>query len=403
MSGIDSENTIKTEKDIKPSFDWKTFNDASLTSYKEYWGDNLSYFENVRTLYNRCIWHKNNQETISHIASAYACSHSLAMQFCPILFYQGKSGSAKSESAKLIASIRESIGDVLGAQCTFASVRNVINKSRWYVHSEYLQDNSLDNEKPTVLIWADIKEGDLSENRQLYSLLRNGCDRKEDRLLIAGEAGQNHEFYVFCPKIVSSVEAFYSYPKWSELKRRILLIRTDILDTSQSASEFRDSQLCCDDIDFTGCYSHFNQFWNRDNLIKLATRIKHGKAKHIMLNQGFTEHEIKASLYLMLQHSVLADCEVKDSVAIFKDYWLMARSWLEVSDFGIEAILTQMLQEQFQLRIDGIPLNIEHATCVNACKSASMPSNAKEIGAFMHSKGFKPTKKNNKHYWCEVI
>lgn len=398
-----TETTPKDPKDIKPSFDWKTFENASLTSYKEYWQADLSYFENVRRLYNRCIWHKNNQEVISHIAATYACSHSLAMQFCPILFYQGKSGSAKSESAKLIASVRESIGDILGAQCTFASIRNVINKSRWYLHSEYLQDVSLDNEKPTILIWADIKEGDLSENRQLYSLLRNGCDRKEDRLLIAGEAGQNHEFYVFCPKIVSSVEAFYSYPKWSELKRRILLIRTDIIDNSASAQSFRENQLCCDDLDFTGCFKHFNQFWDRENLIALAHRIKHGKAKHLMLANGFTEHEIKASLYLLLQHSILANCEIKDSIVIFKEYWIAARSWLEVSDFGIEAILTQMLAEQYQLKIDGIPLNIEHSICVAACKQASMPSNAKEIGSFMSSKGFKPTKKNNKHYWIESL
>lgn len=386
-----------------PSFDWSSFKDASLTHYSAYWNDSTSYFENVRNLYNRCIWHKKNQEIISHVASAYACSHSLAMQFCPILFYQGKSGSAKSESAKLIASIRESVKDILGAQCTFASIRNVINSSRWYVHSEYLQDVSLDNERPCILIWADIKEGDLSENRQLYSLLRNGCDRKEDRLLIAGEAGQNHEFFVFCPKIVSSVEAFYSYPKWSELKRRILLIRTDILDNSTSASSFRDNQLCCDDIDFTGCFKHFEQFWVHENLLKLAHRIKSSKAKHLMLQAGYSEHEIKASLYLVLQHSVLADIQVKESIEIFREYWTMARSWLEVSDFGLESVLTQLLTEYSQIKVEGIPLTIEHSKCVQACKDASMAANSKEIGAFMLSKGFKSTKKASKHYWIENL
>ena len=397
-------NDLPSAVPIQPKgFDWNSFKDASLTHYSDYWDNDASYFDNVRSLYNRCIWHKHNQDVISHIAATYACCHSLAMQFCPILFYQGKSGSAKSESAKLIAAIRETSKDILGAQCTFASIRNVINTSRWYVYSQYLQDTALANEKPTILVWADIKEADLSENRQLYSLLRNGCDRKEDKLLIAGEAGQNQEFFVFCPKIISSVEAFYSYPKWSELKRRILLIHTDILDNSVSAETFRDNQLCCDEIDFTGCFKHFNNFWSDENLLKLAHRMKHGKAKHMMLQSGFTEHECKSSLHLLLQHSILNDCDLKQSIEIFHQYWLMARSWLEVSDFGIESVLTQLLSEYWQIKVDGIPLAIEHSKCIQACKDASMIAKSKDIGVFMVSKGFKAVKKNNKHYWIESL
>lgn len=397
---------LEAAKESETPFDWETeFRTSSLTHYSEFWSDSLSYFNNVRSLHNRAIWlgDEHTQEVVSHVVSAYALSHSVAMQFCPILFYCGVSGSAKSESGKFIAAIRESEKDILGAQCTFASVRNVINANRWYHYSEHLHDTSLNNERATVLVWADIKEADLLENRQLYSLMRNGCDRKEDRLLIASEGGMNKEFYVFCPKIISSVESFYSYPKWSELKRRIILVKTKVLDDSLSAELFRENQLVTDTVDFNGISRKFNDFWCRESLLKLGDRRKNSKAKSLMLKAKFSEHEIKASYDLLLQHSVLNDCAVSESIAIFREYWLIAYKWLEIQDFSLESILQGLLSEYFQTKVDGIPLCIEHGKCVSALKDSHFTAKASDIGAFMISKGFKPAKKAGKQFWVEEM
>jgi len=400
------ESSDLTESQKESPFDWDSeFVNDSTTHYSDYWDDDLSYFDNVMDLHNRIVWlgDTHTQNAVSHVVTTYALAHSLALEFCPILFYCGKSGSAKSESGKFIAAIREADKSVIGAQCTFASVRNIINENRWYNWSDYLSDTSRNNERPMILVWADIKESDLAENRQLYSLLRNGCDRKEDRLLIAGEDGKNKEFYVFCPKVISSIEPFYSYPKWSELRRRILLVKTRVLDKSIEAQSFRENQIFLDHTSFKGANRHFIGFWNRENLTKLAYRRKHGKIKALMLKSGFTEHEIKASQDLALQHSILNDCTVSESIDIFGQYWQLARQWIELQGFSLETILQGLLSEYSQTKVDGIPLCIEHAKCVSALKDASFTAKSSDIGAFMISKGFKPVKKSSKQFWVEEI
>lgn len=403
---VNTANRLEAVQEPESAFDWDNeFTNISQEHYTEYWDESLSYFENTRNLHNRIVWlgDSHTQKIISHVVTTYALAHSLALNFCPILFYCGKSGSAKSESGKFIAAIREADKSVIGAQCTFASVRNIINENRWYNWSDYLPDITRNNERAMMLVWADIKESDLSENRQLYSLIRNGCDRKEDRLLIAGEDGKNREFYVFCPKVVSSIEPFYSYPRWSELKRRILLVKTKVLDDSILATDFRDSQVFLDQISFKGAYRRFDEFWNRTNLSELAQRHKHGKIKSLMLKTGFSEHEIKASKDLVLQHSILANCDLKESIDIFREYWLLARKWLEIQDFSLESILQVLLNEYAQTKVEGIPLCIEHAKCIATLKDAHFTSKASDIGAFMISRGFKPVKKSSKQFWVEEL
>jgi hypothetical protein len=395
-----------TEAD-KPtnSFDWDEYDKEALTSYRDYWDTSLSYFDNSRNLYNRVIWHGDNQEILSHVAISYGLSHSVLINFAPLLFYQGSSGSGKSASGTLIASLRGKGDDILGAQCTFASIRNILTSSRWYYVDKYDLDTSRANERPCLLVWADIKESDLSEDRKIYSLIRNGCDRKEDKLLIAGEDGENKEFRVFSPKIVSSIEPFYAYAKWSELKRRILLIKTTPLDNSASKKAFLGNRLDLDDIDFSGAHAEFEAFWTNDTLSTFATLRKNGKGKQLLKSAGLSEHEIKACFDIVLQHAVLSDLPLSDSVDIFRQYWALARSWLSSGEFSCESVLIDLIKEYSFMKQEGIPLMIEHSKCLQAVKTLGFSANPKEIGAVMTSKGFELVKhkSSSKQFWSEIL
>lgn len=386
---------------------WGDFEAASMDSYEAIWDDNESYYGNCLRLVKRTLYHSESY-TLAPILAAYIGFHSVAANFAPILFLSGASGTGKSQLSLLMASIRGQKENILGGSSTFASIRNVLQQSRWRVRPQTPdepQDTRRSNEKPCLLIWADIKAANLVDAK-MYGLLRNGTSREEDKLTIAGEAGKNHDFYVFSPKILSSIEDFYNESAYSELKRRILLIRTEKMkDQNFSVDQWLETAINPSDYNWKGCRNHFTAFWQKDRVLELGALKKKSRLASLLKQMKWDSHHITAYSDLILQHTILADIPLKETCKIWTKYIEIQDSWQRENTVSVDGILTQFVDhaeenakavELKQVKIDN---NLLHTRLV----ALKLRAYTEQIAPIMQSKGYTHHVNGNILTWVKVL
>lgn len=145
------------------------------------------------------------------LLAAYASIPSVLADILPILELRGEPGSGKSECIKIFARLT---GSVLNARSTAASIKNDINQIRWV-------DPSTFSIEKNCFYLLDNADSEFFEERDVLTALLNGYDRYTDKQSISNGKGQNIPFYVFCPKIFTTVWRINS----SEIKRRLLTIK----------------------------------------------------------------------------------------------------------------------------------------------------------------------------------
>lgn len=139
----------------------------------------------------------------------------------PLMFSQGKPGCGKSLIGLLSTYLHGT--SFVGSTSTATSLRNTADSIRKY-NSE-VSANVASNEKPCYsLAWNDVFPEMLFANDcALLTLLKLGVDRSSVITKAGAEKG-NEEFWVFGPKIFSSISMLLSDPRAAELKRRTLCI-----------------------------------------------------------------------------------------------------------------------------------------------------------------------------------
>ncbi|MEG4583054.1 hypothetical protein QUA71_26085 [Microcoleus sp. MON1_C5] len=145
------------------------------------------------------------------LLAAYASIPSVLCDILPILELRGEPESGKSECIKIFSRVT---GSILNARSTAASIKNDINQIRWV-------DPSTFSTEKICFYLLDNADTDFFEERDVLTAFLNGYDRYTDKQSISNGKGQNIPFYVFCPKVVSTVWRINGH----ELRRRLLTIK----------------------------------------------------------------------------------------------------------------------------------------------------------------------------------
>ena len=152
-----------------------------------------------------------NPEIAYPLLAAYASIPSVLCDVLPILELRGEPGSGKSECIKVFSRVT---GSILNARSTAASIKNDINQIRWV-------DPSTFSIEKNCFYLLDNADSEFFEERDVLTALLNGYDRSTDKQSISNGKGQNIPFYVFCPKVFTTVWRIGS----SEIKRRLITIK----------------------------------------------------------------------------------------------------------------------------------------------------------------------------------
>jgi hypothetical protein len=152
-----------------------------------------------------------NSEISYPLLAAYASVPSVLCDVLPILELRGEPGSGKSECLKIFSRVT---GSILNARSTAASIKNDINQIRWVDPSTFTTEKN-------CFYLLDNADSEFFEERDVLTALLNGYDRYTDKQSISNGKGQNIPFYVFCPKIFTTVWRISS----SEIKRRLITVK----------------------------------------------------------------------------------------------------------------------------------------------------------------------------------
>jgi len=182
-----------------------------------------------------------NPEISYPLLAAYASIPSVLCDVLPILELRGEPGSGKSECLKIFSRVT---GSILNARSTAASIKNDINQIRWV-------DPSTFSIEKNCFYLLDNADSEFFEERDVLTALLNGYDRYTDKQSISNGKGQNIPFYVFCPKILTTVWRISS----SEIKRRLITVK---FKPGVNLSELVNP----DSLGINSLKKELNNFWN---------------------------------------------------------------------------------------------------------------------------------------------
>jgi hypothetical protein len=404
---------------------WNTFSLSDGNSWNVHYDQSKNYGHNFISFLNRAIA-LPHEKIIEKILASYVLVNSKASKVLPILWIQGKSGTGKSLLSYLIAAYRGNAANILSSTSTFAGIRNQLQHLRWYRQSAPL-NTSLQNEKPYLLVWSDIKEESITKNLDnMYALFRNGCYRAEEKIVISEGNGKNLPFYVFGQKVVSTTETFISNPKWAELYRRILPVKTvhyqELEPRYLEQYNNRDLlDLYC--IDWDGISEEYNKHWDYARLTSIQQCYK-DKQKIVKTAKklGITDHQISISFDVVIAGYV-SDLfnNLEDCLAVWALYWELAVNQIkqgehmDISKIVIE-VVTEESEQQIKImkqlekigRLDLIePIKIPPKIIKQAIKNAYDAGvigeyKNKDINQCMEELGFTLTKINKEYYWVKT-
>ncbi|HEY9660521.1 MAG TPA: hypothetical protein V6C65_18865 [Allocoleopsis sp.] len=250
-----------------PLVDYRQFRRARKKSWETLYNSDLSHAQNVMEILGRATVFPNH-DVVAPIATAYALVPSAMAEVLPVLIYCGESGSGKS-TGMILSSRVTGLGDYIqGANSTYASLRNLVNRLRW-VSQEY------NFERHYCLYWDDINRSYFRDKPEIFSMFKSGYNRATGKISIASKdkAGTNMEFDCFGPKITSTVDAFWLDPGFSELLRRVIVIPTKKWDSftqheknvalEHLGEDFSiDKKLNLQSYDWSGFEQKFRDTWN---------------------------------------------------------------------------------------------------------------------------------------------
>ena len=385
-------------------FDWNEYEENSNISIDEIWNSGTTYYDNAVDLITRVMYH-DEIFVLKHIIGAYTCFHSVAAKFAPILFFSGSSGTGKSNLTFLMASLRGAEKSILGGSSTFASVRNALNRARWKYYSAELSsqnDYSRSNEKISMLFWADIKSANLADPK-MYGLLRNGTSRFEDKLTIAGEDGKNLEFYVFCPKVLSSIEDFYTQARFSELKRRLMVVRT--MKLKSSATAWIENSINPNEYSFEGCLDRFTEFWSHERLTNLSHAIKSSRLPQKLARKGWHSDHIAAYTCIMQQHLVMMDTDVKSLIDLWEKYIELQHVWSNTSQLSLDAVIRNIIApiETQAVDVELSEVQVTHKELVGKLASIKFGGKNDAIPEIMNILGYSHKFLGNDLIWVKEL
>jgi hypothetical protein len=243
----------------------------SLDSWKDLWNTDRNLVENTEDIINLFVA-LPKKEILSKVAAIYMLIPSRWSKVLPILYCFGRAGTGKSTISKIAARMHGQT-NTFNAADTFASIRISLNRMRF--NSTETMDYVPDECEGAILCWDNIHSQTFVNDTKLYQMVLSGYDRGTDKIQIADGAGGVIEYYTFAPKIMSSIEEFHLDPKFSELRRRLMIMPHKKLDKFQPGErlsydvDFLASDLLdIDTVHWEGIDQIFKMFWSSPNNCK---------------------------------------------------------------------------------------------------------------------------------------
>ncbi|GAA6621575.1 hypothetical protein [Scytonema sp. NUACC26] len=247
----------KKPKYVNPS----EFYANEMDSWTLLWDEDKSLYENIHDLVAGSVF-LPNPAILNPLVTTYILMPSKWARIAGVMFSFGDEGSGKSTIAKLANKIH-GLKATFSPTDTFASIRNALDKMRWVdsFTKEFEKEGS-------ILCWDNLHIETLKRDLKIYQLLLSGYDRATDRMQTASSNGENKEYYVFCPKIISSVEPIHLYHEFAELRRRLIVVPHKKFEkfSPEERKYYQDVDIAHDRIDldsfsWKGIENKYFDFW----------------------------------------------------------------------------------------------------------------------------------------------
>ncbi|NJN09248.1 MAG: hypothetical protein HC815_15150 [Richelia sp. RM1_1_1] len=240
-----------------------------LDNWTKLWCHDTSFYHNFENIIDECVYFPN-REAVLPLVTIYSLVPSKWSKVLGILMCYGREGSGKSTVSHLACKFHGQ-KQTFSATDTFASIRNSLDKMRWLTSDKQFEKEG------AILCWDNIHSSTLTENKAIYQMLLFGYNRASEKISIANSSGENLDFYVFSPKILSTVDPIHLDTRFRELHRRIYLIphKPYKMFTAHDKEPYQhrtiEDRLDLDSICWDGIEDKFHQFWgDKGNCAKYA-------------------------------------------------------------------------------------------------------------------------------------
>jgi len=337
-------------EEFKEYINPKDYYDNEMESWTNLWDDNKSLYENIYDILTELVW-LPKPKIFGKLASLYVLTSVRWSKVLPVLLCCGEKGSGKSTISFFANAIRGH-SYTFSPSDTFASIRNELTKMRWL--DPFQKDIELEG---GILCWDNIYSSTILDNDNLKQMLLCGYNRQSSVMRIASQKGENINFDVFCPKILSSVEPIYLESKLTELHRRLLVIPHKPFEkfSKEDKEYYQDrniaEKLDIDSISWEGISDKYHGFWS-DNINQptyAAIRnslTKRGK-KDFKIPDNISSQRLTIMIDLIATGVLLkAFKNNQDGIDFFSEYWdyIDARVFSETS--AIKDHLRVFIQEE---------------------------------------------------------
>jgi hypothetical protein len=419
------QNTQQAEREGR--IDFSQFRNDSGESWTELYDEEMSLADNLKAMIGQSVI-LPSARIQTPIAVAYMMIPSAMANCVPNLFCVGQKGTGKSSIGYIAAGLHygQIQGYVLGSSSTFASTRNFIRDIRFH-------DGDKSWERNCCLIWDDLK-ADTLRDEKFYAMIRSGYNRASDLVVIAGgEPGENIEFYTFSPKILSSIEPFYAQHKFSELARRVLVIRfkkfEDFTPEERREAEL-DSTFDIKDrfvpevANWSGFETKLFKFWNDTTNLRHYQEIKkactkRGK-KSFTIPDSIEGENWTISIDLICAGVVAGVWNsLAEAVEHMGEYWTWFRENIQSSYGATQKVLKAFIEEQtkqielanphliaqgvkpmaLQINPELIKNHLNYAYQKGWTDTSTRPQ---DISAIMNSLGWQQELVGNQVYWVPM-
>lgn len=279
--------------------DFKALRALAFDDSEEIYDHTRSLSSNLQSIFNDALVIPS-PSVQTPILLSYLLVPSALCDVLPILFLQGEKGSGKSTATILASALHAT--PINAASTTFAALRNTINAARWY-DPQYCE-----GEKNYFLLWDNINRMTL-DNEQIYTLLLCGYDRKTDKMSISAGNGENMDFRVFGPKMLSSVHPLFTSSRYDELIRRLLVFhfkqweRFTPEDKAGCPSDFDfTNRLDLSSVDLSILNQKYQEFWlepvHCERFISIKRTLKSRK-KSFKIPEAIDSHKWQISIDIL--------------------------------------------------------------------------------------------------------
>lgn len=324
---------------------------SQLQPYTDFWDDNLTLYQNSYNICRQAVVIPN-ASILMPIAVTYCLIPSKWAKVLPILFSHGEQGTGKTTFAKFASEVH---GTKLATpNSTFTSLRNALDAMRWIdpEDKQFERDGA-------ILCWDNLHTSTLLDDPKVYQLLLCGYDRSSEVIEIAAMGGVNQSFHVFCPKILSSIDALHANPNFLELHRRLIVIKHKKYESflNHEKEEIEDDfniatdRLDMESVSWDGLPETYLGFWNdRSNCLEYVnyrSRLTKKGKKPFVLPASISGSQWTISIDLICTGLVVGTWDdIQEAVDAMAAYWEWHAINVEDSQYNTLRLLREFIDEE---------------------------------------------------------